>query len=58
LKRDGARVFVDGKLIGYYRDGEKLAESLRELRRVQRFTLTLEFLSINQKLKMPPRGYM
>src|SRR3972149_2325000 len=33
LKRDGARVFVDGKLIGYYRDGEKLAESLRELRR-------------------------
>ncbi|MEX2060733.1 MAG: DNA-directed RNA polymerase subunit B, partial [Nitrosopumilaceae archaeon] len=23
LKRDGARVFVDGKLIGYYRDGEK-----------------------------------
>ena len=33
LKRDGTRVFVDGKLIGYARDGQKLAESLRELRR-------------------------
>ena len=33
LKKDAARVFVDGKLIGYYRDGEKLAESLRDLRR-------------------------
>jgi len=33
LKKDGARVFVDGKLIGYFRDGEKLVESLRELRR-------------------------
>ena len=36
LKRDGARVFVDGKLIGYYRDGEKLTESLRELRRTSK----------------------
>ena len=33
LKKDATRVFVDGKLIGYYRDGEKLAESLRDLRR-------------------------
>ncbi len=33
LKRDGTRVFVDGKLIGYAKDGQKLAESLRELRR-------------------------
>ncbi|HEY7367739.1 MAG TPA: DNA-directed RNA polymerase subunit B'', partial [Nitrosopumilaceae archaeon] len=36
LKRDGTRVFVDGKLIGYYRDGEKLTESLRELRRTSK----------------------
>ena len=36
LKRDGSRVFVDGKLIGYYRDGEKLTESLRELRRTSK----------------------
>ena len=33
VKKDGTRVFVDGKLIGYNKDGEKLAESLREQRR-------------------------
>ena len=33
VKRDGTRVFVDGKLLGYYKDGKKLSESLRELRR-------------------------
>src|SRR5213594_919415 len=33
LKKGGARVFVDGRLIGYYKDGQKLADSLRELRR-------------------------
>jgi len=33
VKKDGARIFVDGKLIGYHKDGEKLASSLRELRR-------------------------
>ena len=33
VKKDGARIFVDGKLIGYHKDGEKLANSLRELRR-------------------------
>ncbi len=33
LKKEGTRVFVDGRLIGYYKDGQKLADSLRELRR-------------------------
>jgi len=33
VKKVGTRVFVDGKLIGYHKDGEKLANSLRELRR-------------------------
>jgi len=33
VKRDGTRVFVDGKLLGYYKDGKKLSESLRQLRR-------------------------
>ena len=33
LKEDGTRIFVDGRLIGYFKDGEQLAESLRELRR-------------------------
>jgi len=33
VKKDGARIFVDGKLIGYHKDGEKLADSLRDLRR-------------------------
>jgi len=33
VKKGGTRVFVDGKLIGYHKDGEKLAGSLRELRR-------------------------
>src|SRR3989338_3363336 len=33
VKKDGARIFVDGRLIGYYKDGAQLAESLRELRR-------------------------
>ena len=33
MKKDATRVFVDGRLIGYHKEGEKLAESLRELRR-------------------------
>jgi len=33
VKRDGTRVFVDGKLLGYYKDGKELSESLRQLRR-------------------------
>ena len=33
LKQDGTRIFVDGRLIGYYKDGLELAESLRDLRR-------------------------
>ena len=33
LKKDGTRIFVDGRLIGYYKDGEELSESLRDLRR-------------------------
>jgi len=33
VKKAGTRIFVDGKLIGYHKDGEKLASSLRELRR-------------------------
>jgi len=33
LKKDATRIFVDGRLIGYFKDGNQLAESLRELRR-------------------------
>ena len=33
LKKDGTRIFVDGRLIGYYKDGKELAESIRGLRR-------------------------
>jgi DNA-directed RNA polymerase subunit B len=33
VKKEGTRIFVDGRLIGYYKDGAQLAESLRELRR-------------------------
>ena len=33
LKKDATRIFVDGRLIGYFKDGKELAESLRELRR-------------------------
>ncbi|MGI0069439.1 MAG: DNA-directed RNA polymerase subunit B'', partial [Nitrosopumilaceae archaeon] len=33
LKKEGTRVFVDGRLIGYYKDGQKLVDSLRDLRR-------------------------
>ena len=33
LKETGTRIFVDGRLIGYYSDGEQLAEILRNLRR-------------------------
>ena len=45
LKKDGTRVFVDGRLIGYFKDGEQLAESLRELRRNSKIPHMLEFLS-------------
>ena len=33
LKKDATRIFVDGRLIGYFKDGKQLAESLRALRR-------------------------
>lgn len=33
LRRSGTRVFVDGKFIGYHRDGADLSSKLRELRR-------------------------
>jgi len=33
VKKSGARVFLDGKFIGYFPDGEELISSLRELRR-------------------------
>ncbi|HEU5488847.1 MAG TPA: DNA-directed RNA polymerase subunit B [Candidatus Nitrosotalea sp.] len=33
LKKEGTRVFVDGRLIGYFKDGQKLVDSLRDLRR-------------------------
>jgi len=36
VQRDGARIFVDGKLIGYFNDGENLVETLRELRRTSK----------------------
>jgi len=33
MKKDGTRIFVDGKLIGFHKDGEKLVQELRDLRR-------------------------
>ena len=36
MQRDGARIFVDGKLIGYFNDGENLVNTLRELRRTSK----------------------
>ena len=33
IKKDGTRIFVDGKLIGFHKDGEKLIQELRTLRR-------------------------
>ena len=33
VKKTGARIFLDGKFIGYFPDGEELISSLRELRR-------------------------
>ena len=36
VKKLGTKIFVDGKLIGYHKDGEKLVENLREMRRTSR----------------------
>ena len=36
VKKLGTKVFVDGKLIGYHKDGQKLVEDLREMRRTSR----------------------
>ena len=33
IKKDGTRIFIDGKLIGFHKDGEKLVNELRSLRR-------------------------
>jgi len=51
VKKDGTRVFVDGKLIGYHKDGEKLASSLRELRRTNKILRMLGYLYIYQNKK-------
>ena len=36
IKKDGARIFVDGKLIGFHKNGQELTQSLRSLRRNSR----------------------
>lgn len=36
IKVDGTRVFVDGRLVGYYKNGDMLADSLRDLRRTSK----------------------
>ena len=33
MKKDGTRIFVDGKLIGFHKNGKKLTEVMRDLRR-------------------------
>ena len=33
IRKDGSRVFVDGRFIGFVQSGEKLAQSFRDLRR-------------------------
>src|SRR5579864_9161769 len=33
LKMDGCRVFVEGRFVGYFKDGQRLVDSLRDLRR-------------------------
>ena len=33
IKKDGTRIFVDGKLIGFHKNGQELTRSLRDLRR-------------------------
>ena len=33
MKKDGTRIFVDGKLIGFHKNGKELTEELRTLRR-------------------------
>ena len=33
MRKDGTRIFVDGKLIGFHKDGNKLVEELRRMRR-------------------------
>ena len=33
VKKNGTRVFIDGKLIGFHKDGDKLLQELRDLRR-------------------------
>ena len=57
LKKIGTRIFVDGKLIGYFRDGLKLVESLNYVE-MQRFILTLEYLYINLKSRELQREFM
>ena len=33
IKKDGTRIFVDGKLIGFHKNGQELTRTLRDLRR-------------------------
>ena len=36
VKKDGTRVFVDGKLIGFHKDGQNLVDQMREFRRTSK----------------------
>ena len=33
IKKDGTRIFVDGKLIGFHKDGQNLVDQMRDFRR-------------------------
>ena len=36
IKKDGTRIFVDGKLIGFHKNGQELTQTLRTLRRTSK----------------------
>ena len=56
VKRSGTRVFVDGKLLGYFKDGKKLVETLRGLRRTNSgIHPHVEFPIIQQTRKDPQK---
>ena len=44
LNQDGTRIFVDGRLIGYYKDGLELAESLRDLKKFKNSSSCWSFI--------------
>ena len=58
VKKDGTRVFVDGKLIGFHKNGQSLVEQMRDFRRSSKIHPHVGISIHNLKKKEQLKDYM